>query len=122
MAKNLFFSTSSELIVVPSDAVVFIKADGNYSSITMADGGKYVLTMQLGQVEKSISTMVDPNDNRFIRIGKSLIINTEFITYIHLARQRLVLSDSRAFRHEVSASREALKALKDFIENQNQPT
>lgn len=118
MSKNLSFATSTELIRVPSDAVIYITADGNYSCITMADGGKYVLTLQLGQIERRISEMVDRSDNRFVRIGKSLIINHEFITFINPTRQKLILSDCRAFRYELSASREALKALKDFIEKE----
>lgn len=116
MSKDLLFFTSTELIRVKSKAVVFITADGNYSAITMADGSDYVLTLQLGQIEKRISEMVDDDDSRFIRIGKSLIINREFITCINPSRQKLILSDCRTFRHDVSASREALKALKELIE------
>lgn len=116
MSKVLLFFTSTELIRVPADAVVFVTADGNYSAITMADGSEYVLTLQLGQIEKRISEMVDNGDNRFIRIGKSLIINREFITFVNPSRQKLTLSDGCSFRHEVSASREALKALKELIE------
>jgi len=118
MRKDLLFITSTELIRVPSEAVVFITADGNYSAITMADGSNYVLTMQLGQIEKHIAEMVEDNDNRFIRIGKSLIVNRYFITFINPARQKLTLSDCRSFRHDVSASREALKALKELIEKE----
>lgn len=118
MRKDLLFFTSTELLRIPADAVVFITADGNYSAITMADGGDYVLTLQLGQIEKRISEMVDNGDNRFIRIGKSLIVNREFITFINPARQKLTLSDGRTFRHDVSASREALKALKELIEKE----
>lgn len=120
MGKSLLFSTSSELICVSCDAVVFITADRNYSTITVADGGEYVLTMQLGQIEQRISEMVDISDKRFIRIGKSLIINSDYIAYINPARQKLTLSDSRTFRYEVSASREALKTLKDLTERRLQ--
>lgn len=118
MSRSLLFSTSTELIRVPGEAVVFIAADGNYSAITMADCGEYVLTMQLGQIERRISEITEESDNQFIRIGKSLIVNCNYITFIHPARQKLVLSDGRTFRHEVSASREALRALKDFIEKE----
>lgn len=116
MRKDLLFFTSTELLRVPADAVVCITADGNYSAIKMADGSDYVLTLQLGQIEKRIAEMVDSDDNRFIRIGKSLIVNREFITFINPSRQKLTLSDGRTFRQEVSASREALKALKELIE------
>lgn len=119
MNTILLFSSSSELIRVFAEAVVFITADGNYSAITNADGSKYVLTMQLGQIERRIAENVDSDDNRFIRIGKSLIVNRDFITFINPSRQKLILSDCRTFRHEVSASREALRALKEYIEKED---
>lgn len=118
MAGNLLFSTTAELIRVPPGSIVYISANGNYSSIKLANGEEFVLTLQLGQMEKRISSMVTPDDNRFIRIGKSLIVNHDFLIFINPARQKLVLSDCRSFRYELSASREALKALKEFIEQE----
>ena len=116
MSKKLIFSTSTETLSVNPDAVVYINADGNYSVITMADGGEYVLTMQLGQIERRIAEQPDVSADLFIRIGKSLIVNHEFITFVNPARQKLILSDGRTFRYETTASREALKALKEYIE------
>ena len=113
MGKFLLFSTSTELIRLSADTVVFVTADGNYSVITTVDKNKYVLTLQLGQVEKVVAEMIEPTDNRFVRIGKSLIINTEFITMINISRQKLTLSDGKTFKHELMASREALKLLKN---------
>ena len=55
--------------------------------------------------------MLDKDDHRFIRIGKSLIVNRDYIAFINQVRQKLILSDCRSFRYEVSASKEALKAL-----------
>ena len=116
--RSLTFSTSGELIRVPSEAVVLITADGNYSVVTLADGSEYVLTLQLGQIERKLMDFVTSSDNRFIRIGKSLIINREYISYINPARQKLILSDCRTFKRETTASREALKALKEYIEKE----
>lgn len=118
MNDCLIFSTSVELVKVPAPAVVCIVADGNYSSLLLADGCSNMLTMQLGQVERYIAQVVGESDYRFIRIGKSLIINRDYIMLINVGRQRLVLSDCRTFRHEVSASREALRALKELIETE----
>ena len=117
---RLVFATSTEELRVPADAVVFVSADGNYSALTTADGEDFVLTMQLGQIEKRLAEMLDGNDNRFIRIGKSLIVNREYITFINPSRQKLLLSDCRTFRREVSASKDALKALKDYVEKEVQ--
>lgn len=117
---RLVFATFTEVLRVPADAVVFVSADGNYSALTTADGEDFVLTMQLGQIEKRLAEMLDGNDNRFIRIGKSLIVNREYITFINPSRQKLLLSDCRTFRREVSASKDALKALKDYVEKEVQ--
>ncbi len=116
MNKMLTFATSTELLRIPADALVCVKADGNYSTIIMADGSEYMLTMQLGQIEQRMSTAVVPGDNRFVRIGKSLIVNLDFVTQVNPSRQKLTLSDCRTFRHDESASREALRSLKDYFE------
>ena len=118
MNSSLTFSTSGELIRVPSDAVVLITADGNYSAISLVDGSEYVVTLQLGQIERKLMDFVTSGDNRFIRIGKSLIINREYISYINPVRQKLTLSDCRTFKREATASRDALKALKEYIEKE----
>lgn len=118
MSRHLIFSTSTEMVRIPSDAVVFIAADGNYSAITTADGKNFVLTMGLGHIERRISQLLDPSDTRFIRIGKSLIVNRDFIAFVHPTRQKMILSDCRTFRHEVAASKEALKVLKDLMDKE----
>lgn len=116
MEKRLVFSTSTETVRLPADTVVYVSADGNYSTIMPADGTPYILTLQLGHIERRIAELLEKEDNRFIRIGKSLIVNRDYIAFINVTRQRLILSDCRTFRHEVSASRDALKALKELIE------
>ncbi len=118
MKRRLIFTTTTEMLRVPADTVVYINADGNYSAITLADGGSFVLTQQLGHIERRIAEIMDSDDNRFIRIGKSLIVNRDFITYINPQRQKMVLSDCLSFRHEASASKEALKALKELLEKE----
>ena len=117
---RLVFNASTEVLRVPADAAVFVTADGNYSALTTADGEDFVLTMQLGQIEKRLAEMLDDNDNRFIRIGKSLIVNRDYITFINPTRQKLLLSDCRTFRQEVSASKDALRALKEYVEKEVQ--
>lgn len=117
MDNNLLFATSTELVRVPADSLVSVKADGNYSAVRLADGSEYYLTLQLGQIERRIAEQQANDENKFIRIGKSLIVNREFIVYINHSRQKLVMSDGRTFRFEESASREALKSLRDYIES-----
>ena len=79
-------------------------------------GGSRVVTIQLGQVERLLADQLNHSGADFIRIGKSLIINRNYISYINLPKQQLVLSDGHATSHNLSASKEALKQLKDLIE------
>lgn len=117
-STSMIFSTTTEIVRVDAGAVTHVTADGNYSVLHLVDGGEYTLAIQLGQIERRMLELLPPGDNRFIRIGKSLIINRHYITFINITRQRLVLSDLRTFRYEVSPSREALKALKELIEHE----
>ena len=118
MAKCLIFSNSGELLRVPCDSVVYISADGNYSTLILTNGSNHIVTSQLGQIEQKMLKLVDKGDNRFIRIGKSLIVNKDYIAYINPTKQKLVLSDCSTFRHEVAPSRESLKALKEYLEKE----
>ena len=118
MAKCLIFSNSGELLRAPCDSVVYISADGKYSTLILANGSKHTVTLQLGQIEQKLSTTVGDGDNRFIRIGKSLIVNKDYIAYINPTKQKLVLSDYSTFRHEVAPSRESLKAMKEYLEKE----
>ena len=52
----------------------------------------------------------------FIRLGRKLIVNMDYVHYIDTARQQLILSDCASCRHELTASREVLAQLKAYIE------
>ena len=114
MTERLIISTNVDLLRINSEHIVYILADGNYSTLVATDGGEYLITMQLGQVEKIIERQLTESGVNFIRIGKSIIINKQYITYINVPQQ--TLSDGHTKCHKQTASREALKQLKALIE------
>ena len=118
MKQYLIISTSNDLVRIAPDRIVYISSDGNYSTLIQADGDIRMLSFQLGQIEKMIASQLGVEGNIFIRIGKSLIINRSYIYYINVPKQKLVLSDVETVNHTVTASREALKQLKEFLENE----
>ena len=118
MKEFLILSTSIDLLRVACETIIYISSDGNYSTIVQADGEARVVTLQLGQIEKLIAAQLKHEADDFIRIGKSLIINKNHIHYIHISKQRLTLSDGVAAKHTLSASREALKQLKELLEQE----
>ena len=118
MKKQLIISTSIDLVRIAPDKIVYIASDGNYSTLVQTDNEVRMLSYQLGQIEKMISTQLGSEGNIFIRIGKSLIINRSYIYSINIPKQKLTLSDVASFSHSVTASKEALKQLKELLEKE----
>lgn len=118
MKKHLIISTSNDLVRIAPDRIVYISSDGNYSTLVQADGEMRMLSFQLGQIEKMIACQLGTEGNIFIRIGKSLIINRSYIYYINIPKQKLVLSNADTVNHTVTASRDALKQLKELLEKE----
>ncbi len=118
MKKLLVISTSIDLVCIAPERIIYIASDGNYSTLVQTDNEVRMVSYQLGQVEKMISSQLGNEGNIFIRIGKSLIINRSYIYYINIPKQRLILSDVVSFNHSVTASKEALKQLKDLLEKE----
>jgi len=112
----LVISTATDLVRVAARHVVCITSDGNYSTIVQTGNEMRVVTTQLGQLERMIAEQLPDLGRTFIRIGKSLIININSVHYINIPKQQLVLVDALQNRHTLTASREALKALKELIE------
>ena len=118
MAKDTYltFSNTIEMFRINTRNVVYIQASGNYSELFTADGKKHELPMQLGQVEMKLDARLENNpDAHFVRIGKQVIANVDYISYIHVSHKKLVLSDSHTFSFTLSPSVEALKSLKDYL-------
>lgn len=118
MGKHLVISTAFDLVRIAPERIVHIISDGNYSTIVQTDGEVRMVSYQLGQIEKMLGSQLGSEGNIFIRIGKSLIINRSYIHYINVPKQKLILSDAMTFNHSVSASKEALKQLKELIEKE----
>lgn len=120
MAKQLIISTSIDLVRIATDKIVYISSDGNYSTLVQTDGEMRMLSFQLGQIERMIASQLGNEGNIYIRLGRNLIINRSYVYYINLPKQKLILSDARTFTHSVTASKEALKQLKEVIEKEIQ--
>ena len=124
----LRISTSTELVRVATDEIVYVRADGNYSDLVLTNGQSRKMTFQLHFFDEVFQQL---QNNFFIRVGRSLIVNKRFIYVINLTEQQLILSgggikESIVFygqskfdkSKDVSLSRDALKQLKELIENE----
>lgn len=92
-------------------------SEGNYSTMVLHDKTEQVFTMNLAHCQQLIEQQLGDDAETFIRIGRQLIINRAYIYKINVNKQQLVMSDmmlNQAFT--LSASKEALKQLKEYLE------
>lgn len=115
--KHIVISKGTELLRVPQDRLMYVSSDGNYSNVFTADGRSRLICLQLGQIEDLIGDQLGDDGGNFLRLGRSLIINTDYLYLIDIAKQQLVLSDCKGSWHELTASREVLTKLKAYIES-----
>ncbi len=117
MSKKILIAKGTELMIVPADCLMYVSSDGNYSNVVTSDGRRRLVTYQLGQIEDAINEQLGDDGMTFLRLGRSLIINTDYIYLIDVAKQELILSDFKGSYHELSASKEVLAKLKAYIES-----
>lgn len=119
MKKFLIISNANELLRLAPEKIVYISSDGNYSHFMLADSTTRMVTVQLGKISDLIEEQqIETPDLEFIRLGRSMIINKYYVTFINLQQQTLVLSDARNFSHTVKAPRDALKQIKSDLEKE----
>ena len=126
--------TTSLLVRVAVDEIVYIKADGNYSDLILINGQCRKMTFQLHYFEDEIKKL--QNADMFIRLGRSLIINLNYVQMIDLIDQTITFGGKHLVRpprtnnphtwrperdedsdiYTVNVAREALKNLKDQLE------
>ena len=114
----LKITTNSEIIRIPTDEIIFIKGDGNYSDIFLANGKKENVISQLHDLMDKLTAL---NYSPFYRVGKSLIINRDYIFKVNSGLQRIILSNSRLEKDIlIKASKDALKNLKEKLETEEE--
>jgi DNA-binding LytR/AlgR family response regulator len=116
MTQELIISNNTDLLRVSAIDVMAIKADGNYSIIILSDGDEKLVAFQLGQMEVMINEQLGANASTFIRIGRGVIINQEYMFAINLPKQELIVRSSSGKKATLSSSKEALRELKKYFD------
>lgn len=115
MAK-IYFNSRDELIVVDFERVAVIQANGNYTRVVYINKHEVMLSMGITKVSEIIHKHELPTV-RFIRIGRSCIINHAFLERIDIARQLIVLTDGNGHEIRLNVSKQILKSYKASVVN-----
>ena len=117
--KTITISNSNELVRMLPARVVYVKSDGNYSTFVLHDGTEELFVMNLAHCQQAIEKQLGKDAEVFIRIGKQVIINQNYIYRINVSKQELWLSTmDKNMAFKISASKEALKQLKIWLDSQ----
>lgn len=109
---KIFFNTRDQLIVVNPDLIAAVQADGNYSRVLYINKREINLTVGISKLEERLKTNGGKN-NKFIRLGRSIIINHSFLHKIDVQRQQIVLSDGSMQELRLNLSKKIIKPYKD---------
>jgi len=118
MLHEIIISNTTELLRISALDILAIQADHNYSTAILSDGSEQLISMQLGQVEELLKKQLGGKALLFVRVGRSVIINLDYIFAINLTKGQMTLRAESGKRVSFNASREALHSLKNLIENQ----
>lgn len=102
----IFRGVTGAVFIDPAE-VVFITADGNYSTFHFSSGRTETVTSQLGIIEEKLG-------EKFYRAGRSCIINTACLARVDTRMMQCVLvKRGKEFRCEIS--RDKIKQLLDHM-------
>jgi len=111
MAK-LYFDSRDELTCIDTDLVAVIQANGNYSRVIYITKREVMLTCGISKLETILKSS-NSKKNRFIRLGRSFIINHSFLHKIEVLKQQLVLSDGDKNEVRIKLPKLILKSYKN---------
>lgn len=117
MQLEIIISNATGLLRVSALDIICIKAEGNYSTIVVSDGDERLVLFQLGQLEQMINEQLGAEASMFIRIGRGVIMNREYLYAINLPKQHLILRAPSGHKVTLTASRESLRQLKMLIDS-----
>ena len=107
--RILIFRGVTGVTFIDTDDVVFITADGNYSSFHFSSGRMETVTALIGNVEMHLG-------KQFFRTGRSCIINTAYLSRIDMKQMTCVfIRGEKEYRCEIS--RDKVKSLMDYMKN-----
>lgn len=113
--QRVYFNSRDKLIRLDIQKIVYFEGDGNYTYIVTANRQKICLTINLTHTEEALALQLGEIAKQFMRIGKRLIVNMNYIYQVDIQKQTLMLSDCDRFLFQMSVSKEALKTVKELV-------
>lgn len=120
----LTIKNKSEVLYLPLSNILYVQADGNYCNIYLADGGVLnTLTYQRAEIAKMMDEQIPENiRKRFVLVGKSYMVNTDYVLRIQPSRQLLTFMVNQFGTTNKVSIRVTTKALTKLAEEMEMQT
>lgn len=111
--KHIYFNTRDELTRINLDEVMYASSDGNYVQLFLRSGRRLSLLASMQNLEQLVT---DIPDRRFIRIGRSHLINTTYLSQVNSLRRTIILADDETKETAtISVSKDSIRLLRQHI-------
>jgi DNA-binding LytR/AlgR family response regulator len=91
MAK-IYFNARDEMTCVDTDLIAVVQAEGNYSRVVYITKREFMLSQGISKIEEILHAHRDPQ-TRFVRLGRSVLVNHRYLYKIDIMKQLVILSD-----------------------------
>ena len=116
MDRYLIIKTRDELLRMRISNILYLEADRNYTKLLLTEGIQFTFAINIGKIERMLDIQASDSGSQLVRVGKSYIINKNYILQINLPKQKLLLLVPGSKPRELIVPREPLKALKENLE------
>lgn len=113
---KLCLNSRDDLIIINLQKIAYFQANGNYTRMCYIGGETHLLTIGLSKIEEYLRATASAGvATSMLRLGRSLIINQNFLSEINVLKHRLTLSDCEGHAHCLEVPKPLLKEYKEKI-------
>lgn len=112
--NKLYFNARDELTCININLIALVLADGNYSKVVYITKKEIILTYGISKIEEVLKSCND-SQNLFLRMGRSTIINHNYLHKIDLQKSLLILGDGGINEIKINLPKLVLKSYKEAI-------
>ncbi len=107
--QRVKFNTINGFFIIDIASIIYIEADGNYSTLFLNTGEKRTVTVKIGDIDEM---QLSP---QFIRTGRSHILNLHFLSQVDRKKGNCVLKIN-GFSYTIPLNRQGIKLLSEVFE------
>ena len=112
IVAKLYFETRDDLTCIETDMVAAVQANGNYSRVVYITKREVMITCGISKIEE-ILKLYNNAQNKYIRLGRSFIINHSYLQKIDVLKQQVILSDCDKNEIRIMIPKQVLKSYKN---------